>query len=237
MKCTWLGQAGFYLVSDGGLSIMIDPYLSHNLEKTHGPDFHREVEIREEYFTCPLDVLVLTHLHDDHTDFDTLDRLLDRPEPVTILANLDTYWALRKRYPAHHLYNMFERGIEITLGDVLFRAVLAVHSDERAFGVVLESGGRKLWHTGDTMYHRDLAAWAGEGVDWMFFPINGWGNNMNAADACRLVNAVQPRVAVPIHWDMFAAYGYDPERFRKQFAELCPGREMRLLREYEEIEF
>ena len=234
MRATWLGQAGFYFRTEAGLSVMIDPYLSNSLERNHGPNFKRQVEIREEYFDVPLDVLILTHLHDDHTDFDTLDRLLDRKEAVIILSPLNIYWELRKRYSPHHIYLQFERGIDVTVGDVLFHAVLAAHTDEKAIGVVMECEGKNFYLTGDTMYHRDIPSWVSE-PDYMFFPINGWGNNMNAVDACRLVNAVKPGMAVPIHWDMFAPYGYDPDRFAKLFGERCTAK-LLIPKEYEETD-
>ena len=31
VKLTWLGQAGFYLICENGIRIMIDPYLSDSL--------------------------------------------------------------------------------------------------------------------------------------------------------------------------------------------------------------
>ena len=34
MKISWLGQAGFRLVTDNGTVIMIDPYLSDNVGRT-----------------------------------------------------------------------------------------------------------------------------------------------------------------------------------------------------------
>ena len=113
----------------------------------------------------------------------------------------------------------------------------AAHTDEKAIGVVIETGGKAYFHTGDTMYHRDIPNWVSE-PDYMFFPINGWGNNMNAVDACRLVNAVKAKCAVPMHWDMFPKYGYDPKRFAEQFNELCNKETTKLMIpvEYEETD-
>ena len=72
MNLTWLGQAGYYLVSPGGLRIMIDPYLSDALCRAQGEDFLREVPIDPAWCQAETDVLVITHCHADHMDFETL---------------------------------------------------------------------------------------------------------------------------------------------------------------------
>ena len=36
---------------------------------------------------------------------------------------------------------------------------------------------------------------------------------MNAEDAARLTEELAPRRVFPMHWDMFARYAGDPERF------------------------
>ena len=59
MKITWLGQAGL-LFETGGLTIVIDPYLSNSCQRLN-PDSFRRVPVDERFLklkTCRSDDLV-----------------------------------------------------------------------------------------------------------------------------------------------------------------------------------
>jgi len=211
MKATWLGQAGFLFETQNGLTIMTDPYMSNNLEEIKGEGFHREVPIVKRFIQPP-DVLILTHCHDDHTDFVTLDQIFGR-KWMTVLAPKSVIPLLQERYGRAAEYVVFTPGTEVTLDGVLFRSVFAQHSDPDAIGVVMEADGKVVFHIGDTMYHRQTVADAPKGADLLIIPINGKGNNMNAVDAARMTRALQPRYVLPMHWDMFKQYGCDPASF------------------------
>lgn len=217
MKLTWLGQAGYLLESNAGTRIMIDPYLSDRLHELNGEDFRREVPIREEYLDMQLDALVLTHCHADHTDPGTLSRLLADKEPMCVLAPLNTWRDIRGTYAGGHNYIQFDRGVQWTLGDVTLKAVFAVHTDERAIGVMLEADGTVIYHTGDTLYHREIPAWLDGKVDTLILPINGQGCNMNCADAYKLTKLLAPKTVVPMHYDMFRKMGCDVQEFTSLF--------------------
>lgn len=222
MKITWLGQAGYLLRAENGTTVMIDPYLSDSLYEARGASHRREVPIDPAYLTKHIDVLVLTHLHGDHTDFGTLDQLLAANGPVSVLAPLNVLMALQKRYTYPEKYMLFDRGIEITLNGILFRSTYAAHSDERPIGVVIEGDGKVICHTGDTMYHRQLLEDLPRQADALLLPINGWGYNMNAVDAARLTRTLEPRAVYPMHWDMFKTGGCDVEDFVSLFASDSP---------------
>ena len=57
MKVTWLGQAGLY-VEAGGLSIVIDPYLSDSIGEKD-PTKHRKQPVEEWMLALQPDVLAL----------------------------------------------------------------------------------------------------------------------------------------------------------------------------------
>lgn len=218
MKIMWLGQAGYCLRSDNGLTILIDPYLSDSLREEKGESFQRQVPIKEEILLQHTDVLILTHLHGDHTDLQTIDRIVQSNGKIAILAPLNVLDVLRKRYednPQH--YMLFDRGVEITLRDVRFISNFASHSDERPIGVTIEGDGKVICHTGDTMYHRNLLIDLPRNADALLLPINGQGYNMNAVDAARLTRALRPKTVYPMHWDMFEAYGCDVSEFFDRF--------------------
>lgn len=217
MKISWLGQAGFRLAADNGTVIMIDPYLSDTLRYKKGESYRREVPMRDELLGSHVDVVILTHIHDDHTDFGTLDRLLAANGPVALLAPVNVLAALRARYARAENYMLFDPGIEITLNGIRFSSTYAAHSDEHPIGVVIEGDGKVICHTGDTMFHKRLPAEYPQGADLLMLPINGSGYNMNAVDAARLTAILAPKAVLPMHWDMFKAYGCDVNEFIEEF--------------------
>ena len=217
MKISWLGQAGFRLAADNGTVIMIDPYLSDTLRYKKGESYRREVPIKDELLDSHVDVMILTHIHDDHTDVGTLDRLLAVNGPVALLAPANVLAALRARYARPENYMLFDPGIEITLNGIRFSSTYAAHSDEHPIGVIIEGDGKVICHTGDTMFHKRLPSEYPQGVDLLMLPINGSGYNMNAVDAARLTSILAPKAVLPMHWDMFKAYGCDVNEFISEF--------------------
>ena len=216
MKLYWLGQAGFYLVADHGTAIMIDPYMSDSLLRDRGEKYHREVPINEEFLKAKADVMVITHAHADHMDFATLDQVFAVNHGVAVMAPRNVLSQLRARYGELENYMLFEPGVEITMNGILFQASSACHSDECPIGVIIEGEGKVLCHTGDTMFHSRLKTELPVEADLLMLPINGVGNNMNAVDAARLTRSLRPRLVMPMHWDMFKAYGCDVESFCSQ---------------------
>lgn len=216
MKLYWLGQAGFYLVADHGTAIMIDPYMSDSLWQDRGEKYHREVPINEEFLKAKVDVMVITHAHADHMDFATLDQVFAVNHGMAVMAPRNVLSQLRARYGELENYMLFEPGVEITMNGILFRASYACHSDECPIGVIIEGEGKVLCHTGDTMFHTRLKTELPVEADLLMLPINGMGNNMNAVDAARLTRSLRPRLVMPMHWDMFKAYGCDVEPFCSQ---------------------
>ena len=108
-------------------------------------------------------------------------------------------------------------GIEITLSGIRFSSTYAAHSDEHPIGVVIEGDGKVVCHTGDTMFHKRLPSEYPQGADLLMLPINGSGYNMNAVDAARLTAILAPKAVLPMHWDMFKAYGCDVNEFIEEF--------------------
>jgi L-ascorbate 6-phosphate lactonase len=107
---------------------------------------------------------------------------------------------------------LFDEETEWTVGDVLFKAVKAVHSDEKAIGILIKSEGKTIYFTGDTLYsEKVLRAVEKEEIDAVFLPINGKGNNMNGIDAARLAKAIKAKRVYPMHYGMFDEI--DPNTF------------------------
>lgn len=219
MNYTWLGQAGFLLEAENGATLMIDPYLSNKLEEIKGTTFHRLVPIDGRFLRTP-DILVLTHCHDDHTDLATLDILFEKQKRMYVLAPESVVPMLRERYGAAAEYIVFRSGTRVSLHGFVLDACPAVHSDPCAIGLSVYADGRTIYHMGDTLYHPSLIEKAPKNIDLLILPINGKGNNMNFLDAANMAKKLCPCAVLPMHWDMFSAYGSNPNEFAAEFSDV-----------------
>ena len=199
MKITWLGQAGLLLEANG-LSVMVDPYLSNSCGEAN-PKSYRRVAVDLTYLACNPDVIVLTHDHLDHTDEQTLSHFLTEDSCRLVLAAPNA-WNHVRRFGGAHNYVRFSRGTTWTQGALCFRAVHAEHSDTEAIGVIVDDGTKKYYITGDTLYNEAIFAQLPTDIDTVLIPINGKGNNLNAADAVRFCARIGARHAVPLHYGM-----------------------------------
>ncbi len=200
MKITWLGQAGL-LCETKGLKIIIDPYLSNSVEKINSKNFRR-CPIDESFWQIVPDIIVLTHNHLDHTDPETLDHYLKSDGNITVLASKNA-WDTVRQYGRDHNYVMFNEGTVWTQNGIKFTAVFAEHSDDYAIGVIIESEGKKYYVTGDTLYNEKIFSSVPSGIDVVFLPVNGVGNNMNMQDAAYFAERIGAKSAVPLHFGLF----------------------------------
>lgn len=208
MKITWLGQAGL-LIRTKEITVMVDPYLSDHCGDLN-PKSRRRMPVDESLFDIVPDVLIVTHNHLDHLDHFTLPHYLKETSGVTTLSSTDSWPELRK-YGGDNNYIWFPAGTEWTQGDVRFLSVPACHSEPTAIGVMLEAEGKRIYISGDTLYHRDIVAKVPHGMDLAVVPVNGVGNNMTMFDAARLCRDLEAKCAMPVHWGLFD--GLTPEAF------------------------
>lgn len=211
MKITWLGQGGF-LFEGRDCSLMIDPYLSDSLRASRGDAFRRLVPVERRFLSAAPDVLALTHAHTDHTDKETLAALLSGSSGTDVLSPSSVYYDLRMDYSEFHNLVLFDRGTEWTTKGVRIKAVKAIHSDPSPIGVLFDMDGVRIYVSGDTLYGEDIFGDVDLPVDLLFVCVNGKGNNMNGEEAARFARRVNPKVAIPMHWGMFAG-SFDPGSF------------------------
>ena len=200
MRVTWLGQAGLLFETDNKI-IIVDPYLSDSVEKIE-PQNKRRVPVDKSFFDIKPDIIVLTHNHLDHTDPDTLKHFITQDGNMLVLASGNAWNTVRARFGGNNNYVMFNRHSEWTEGNIKFSAVKAEHSDEHAIGFIMESEGKKYYVTGDTLYNTDIFSDLPEGIDYVFLPVNGRGNNMNMEDGKRFCQRIGAK-AIPLHCGLF----------------------------------
>lgn len=200
MKFTWLGQAGL-LIEKQDFKILIDPYLSDSVAKVN-PKNYRRVPVEPRFLEIKPDLILFTHNHLDHYDPETVPHYLTAETAVTVLTPTSVWNEVRKLGGSNN-YVQFNRHTRWTEGGITFTAVKAEHSDEYAIGVILDDGAKKYYITGDTLYNEDIFADLPAGLDAVFLPINGVGNNMNMVDAADFAKRTGAKKAVPLHWGLF----------------------------------
>jgi L-ascorbate metabolism protein UlaG (beta-lactamase superfamily) len=175
MRVEWLGHSAFLLRGEDGTTVAIDPF----------GDMSALVRARGVQWDYPpvsaeAQVLLVTHEHGDHNAVDAISG-----EPHTLRSTAGTH--------------------ESPLGSVT--GIASEHDDaagtERGPNTifVFELDGLRIAHMGDFGQSglREEQAAALEGVDLLFVPVGG-GFTIGAEQATLVVERLQPRWAVPMHY-------------------------------------
>lgn len=200
MKITWLGQAGL-LFENGSVKIMIDPYLSDSVKKVN-PKNYRRVPVLESLFDVKPDIMIFAHNHLDHYDPEPVQKFITPQTAMTVLAPASVWSEVRKIGGSNN-YVLFNPRISWTEHGIQFTSVKAEHSDPTPIGVIIDSGDKKYYITGDTLYNEEFLKDIPDDIYAVFLPVNGVGNNMNMADVKRFCSMIHPDFAVPMHCGMF----------------------------------
>ena len=237
-RITWLGHSTV-LVELDGTRVLTDPVLRDRVAHL------RRTKAADAGMLYALDGVLVSHLHYDHLDFPSLERL-GRSVPVVVPRGAGRLLRRRRFEQVVELGS----GEEVRLGDLVVRATHAEHEGGRGFlgtevaalGYLMR-GSHQIYFAGDTDLFEGMATLAPR-LDLVLLPIWGWGPSLGpghldprrAAEALRLL---QPRLAVPIHWGTYAPLGFgrlqtamltDPvTEFRRHAAELAPEVEVRVL--------
>lgn len=181
---------------------MIDPYMTNSIGQKNAAKNRRMLK-NPQAFEWPMSMLICTHDHIDHLDPATVDVLLEN-HPNMKLFGPASCWKVFREKTATHSAVLLDAGTQWTEGETRITAVKVVHSDVSAIGVIVEDGERKIYISGDTLYHPDvISSVKNMSFDGVFVPINGIGNNMNHIDAESFVDQLNYRKVCPCHWGMF----------------------------------
>jgi L-ascorbate metabolism protein UlaG (beta-lactamase superfamily) len=217
----WLGQSGFLLKS-ARATILIDPYLSEHLTRKYEGTSRPHVRMTRAPLRgaelSGIDLLLASHKHSDHLDPGTApDVLASSPDavlglPAPLLEHAESLGIARDRLVGLEADKPFQ------IPGATVRPIPSAHevldTDDSGrhlyLGFVIELGGLRFYHSGDSLAYDGLAERLGGMLtDVMFLPINGRDpsrgvpGNMTAREAVGLASVVRPRYVVPHHYDMF----------------------------------
>ncbi len=202
----WLSGTGFVFKTSIGTQVYVDPYFSNCVAQIFGVE--RALPPPIPVADAQPDLVVATHWHEDHLDPEGLPILAKRTATQFLCPPSCRSRLLGWLVPGERVTAISE-GQTHTFRDVTITAVGARHNPgiagwevPDAIGLLIETEGLRIYHTGDTEYDLRLRALAydkAHPIDVMLTVINGAGGNMNAHEAALLAWHIQPQVVIPMH--------------------------------------
>ncbi len=208
----WYGHACIEIETATGVVVLIDPWLSNPRSPISADAIER------------VDVLLVTHGHDDHMgEAVALARRLGPAWPAIHELSL---WAMPQCGPDMDIIGMNKGGTVSVAGQRVtmvhaehsaggpFAGHAAVHQGEPV-GVVIElEDGLRIYHSGDTDVFGDMALIRElHAPDIAFLSIGGH-YTMDPRGAAKAVELLGVTRVVPIHWGTFDILAGTPDQLR-----------------------
>jgi L-ascorbate metabolism protein UlaG (beta-lactamase superfamily) len=242
-QLTWYGQSGFKIVTPGGKTLLIDPWLTN-------PVFDKGKETLAALKN--VDLILLSHGHSDHVGNAVEIGKITRAKLVATF-DLSAAMVTALGYP-NELADIATTGhfggtLHLLDGEVSVTFVPAWHGagvtrDDNSppiYGgnpsglIVALRDGPTFYHTGDTDLFSDMALVSRfHKIDIMLVCI-GDHFTMGPARAAEAVNLVGPRIAIPMHYGTFPVLTGTPEAFGAELKKRGVKTELRIMKVGETI--
>lgn len=217
-EVTWWGHATVG-IRDSGTTVLTDPVLTGRV----GHLRRRRGTAPQLVGTDRPDVVLLSHMHADHTHLPSL-KLLSDDVPIVLPRGAPDAFAGIRAFDTRLIE--VSAGESVDIGSLRITAVPAEHDGRRwprgpgsvaALGFIVE-GSSVTYFAGDTALFDDLAGWIPR-CDLALLPVGGWGptlgpGHMGPVDAATAAARVCADVAVPVHYGTLWPIGFDAVRPR-----------------------
>ena len=248
-----LGQVGVTIKGPGGV-LYVDPYLTDSdgqggsLPRTFPPPL-TPAEVTN------ATAVLLTHVHIDHTDPDTVLPLSEASPDARYVASFTSCDTLVEAGLDGDRIVVPEVGEPVEIAGAKITAVPSSHTElehdpERGYpylGYVIEWNGVTVYHAGDTVVYdgliETLSTWD---INVAFVPINGRDyfrtgrgiiGNTDFRETAELTETLDIGLIVPTHYDLIEGNTADPGHFVSHLYSLNPMRPHKLLRPGELLYF
>jgi L-ascorbate metabolism protein UlaG (beta-lactamase superfamily) len=212
LTAAWLGHATV-LLNFRGSWILTDPALERRIgigrgRAKLGPRRLVQPAIRVRDLP-PLDLILLSHAHMDHTDLGTL-RLLPADVPVVVQAgNSDLVRRFGRVSELAWGQSIVVNGLEIEATEASHWGARMVTDRHRGYGgYLLRKGGRGVLFAGDTAYTDALTRLKHRGpIDLAILPIGAYDpwitNHASPEQAWLMFRRLDARYVMPVHHATF----------------------------------
>ncbi|TKC09349.1 MBL fold metallo-hydrolase [Pedobacter frigoris] len=222
-KIIWFGHST-YLIQVDGLNILVDPVFSERpsplsfigSKNYKGTDF-----VKPEDFPA-LDVVLITHDHYDHLDYNSILKLKDKTKRFVTSLGVGShleYWGVQAEKITELVWNE-----DTTVGPLKFTALPARHFTGRLFkrnqtlwsAFVLQTSGNRLYLGGDSGYDTHFKK-AGEEFGPFDIAILECGQynaywpliHMFPEQTVQAAIDLEAKVLMPVHWGKFTLAMHD----------------------------
>jgi L-ascorbate metabolism protein UlaG (beta-lactamase superfamily) len=231
----WLGQSG-YLLLWKGKKVLIDPYLSDSLTRkyatTNKPHIRMSERVVDPKLLKEISIITSSHNHTDHLDGETLIPVLkNNPNAVFLIPAANRKFVSERIQMPQDFPTGLDDRESVTIDKFEFFGLPAKHNeierDElhrcKFMGYVIRFGEWTIYHSGDTLWFEDMVPLLKPfQVDVALLPINGndpsrgVAGNLDAKEAAALGKAIEAKVVIPCHYDMFTFNTADPKDFANE---------------------
>ncbi len=188
-----------FRIKTPNLVIYIDPFRVKNTPKDAG-------------------IVICTHDHFDHCSIEDIKKVAKHD--TVIVASINCSSKIKSLSLPSHL---LKPGDAIEVKGVKITAFPAYNVDKpyhpreyNGIGVILEIDGTTIYHAGDTDYIPEMEELKGK-IDVALLPVSGT-YVMDVEDAVKAALAIQPRLAIPMHWGVIVGGKENAEKFREMLA-------------------
>ena len=208
VQLTWLGHATWQVQLDNH-QILIDPFLTDNPAAKVSAD------------SLGADFIFVTHGHGDHIG-DVAPIALRTG--ATVICNYEISLWLSQKHRVENVQGMNLGGwIKLPFGRALH--TIAFHSSQMPDGTyggnpggfLIELGGKRLYFAGDTALFSDMRLIGDYGIDVAILPIGDF-YTMGPDDSLRAIEFLQPKIALPSHFNTWPPIAQDAAAWAKRVA-------------------
>ena len=231
----WFGQSSFAVKTSGGTIVLVDPYFPH--ERPADSFIHAEPPLDES--TLPVDGVLLTHDHGDHTHPETLERIFKISPRAVFIGPIESRKRVGEVGIGDDNFVTVEAGGSYSIGDLNIHVVYAKPPegdlannidppDVTHIGFVVEGNDVRVYFSGDPI--NTFAE-----IDTLVEPVKALAPNIGWItchptegefpyfDGCvKMAQRIGLEQVFPAHYQCFVERNYEPDEWASNFSDDGP---------------